>query len=347
MIKKINETLMHDSGKLFNLEFVVIHNDAGSMTPEQYVDWLRYRDKALGIAHYYCNRNTIARVIDTFNIGYHTGDWWSNCRSIGYEVCESLKVSDEEFLQNEDVTLMQATEDLLFYGLPINTQTVRLHHEFVPTTCPHRSMELHGNSTESVKEYFVSRMRYFATLGNTVEEMLGQVSDSPTIQESTAPAKASVNTSNQGKSNETVAQEVIQGLWGNGQERYDNLTNAGYDADYIQDLVNSMLNGDSTGDSISTDLDSVAQEVLQGLWGNGQERYDRLTNAGYNAQEVQDRVNSLISGEYNQNNYTNLDSVAQEVIQGLWGNGQERFDNLTNAGYDAQVVQNRVNELLS
>ena len=41
MVKKINETVMSDSGRLVNLEFVVIHNDAGSMTPEQYVDWLR------------------------------------------------------------------------------------------------------------------------------------------------------------------------------------------------------------------------------------------------------------------------------------------------------------------
>ena len=347
MVNKINENLM-DAGRLESIDFVVIHNDAGSMTPEQYVNWLRNRDKSLGIAHYYCNRNTIARVIDTFNIGYHTGDWWSNCRSIGYEVCESMKVSDEEFLQNEDITLMQATEDLIYYGLPINTQTVRLHHEFVPTTCPHRSMELHGNSTESVKNYFVSRMRYFATLGNTVDEMLGQVSDGPTTQETAVTTtKSSVNTSNQGKSSETVAQEVLQGLWGNGQDRYDNLTNAGYDADHIQDLVNSMLNGDSTDNSTSTDLDSVAQEVLQGLWGNGQERYDSLTNAGYDAQAVQDRVNSLLNGEYSQSNYTNLDDVANEVIQGLWGNGQDRFENLTNAGYDAQAVQNRVNELLS
>lgn len=346
MVNKINENLM-DAGRLESIDFVVIHNDAGSMTPEQYVNWLRNRDKSLGIAHYYCNRNTIARVIDTFNIGYHTGDWWSNCRSIGYEVCESMKVSDEEFLQNEDMTLMQATEDLIYYGLPINTSTVRLHHEFVPTTCPHRSMELHGNSTESVKEYFVNRMRYFATLGNTVDEMLGQVSENPTIQETTDTKKAIVNTSNQGKSSETVAQEVLQGLWGNGQERYDSLTNAGYDADHIQDLVNSMLSGDSTGNSTSTDIDNVAQEVLQGLWGNGQERFDNLTSAGYDAQEVQDRVNSILSGSYEQNNYANIDAVAQEVIQGLWGNGQERFDNLTNAGYDAQVVQNRVNELLS
>ena len=347
MVKKINENLM-DAGRLTSIDFVVIHNDAGSMTPEQYVNWLANRDKNLGIAHYYCNRNTIARVIDTFNIGYHTGDWWSNCRSIGYEVCESLKVSDEEFLRNEDVTLMQATEDLIYYGLPINTQTVRLHHEFVPTTCPHRSMELHGNSTESVKEYFVNRMRYFATLGNTVDEMLGQVSEEPTVQE-TVTEKQTQSPSGGGKSVDEVAQEVLQGLWGNGQERYDSLTNAGYNAQAVQDRVNSILNGETPSNSASanSDLDSVAQEVLQGLWGNGQDRYDSLTSAGYDAQAVQDKVNSILNCGQDYNNYTNLDDVANEVIQGLWGNGQERYDSLTNAGYDAQAVQNRVNELLS
>ena len=337
-----------DAGRLESIDFVVIHNDAGSMTPEQYVDWLRYRDKSLGIAHYYCNRNTIARVIDTFNIGYHTGDWWSNCRSIGYEVCESMKVSDEEFLQNEDVTLMQATEDLIYYGLPINTSTVRLHHEFVPTTCPHRSMELHGNSTESVKNYFVSRMRYFATLGNTVDEMLGQVSSEPIVQETVKSEKPSQNRGG-GKSVDEVAQEVLQGVWGNGEERFNNLTNAGYDAQAVQNRVNSLLSGETTTsyDDNATDLDSVAQEVLQGLWGNGQDRFNNLENAGYDAQAVQDRVNSILSGGYKQASDTNIDVVAQEVLQGLWGNGQERFDNLTNAGYDAQAVQNRVNELLS
>ena len=292
MVNKINENLM-DAGRLTSIDFVVIHNDAGSMTPEQYVNWLRNRDKSLGIAHYYCNRNTIARVIDTFNIGYHTGDWWSNCRSIGYEVCESMKVSDEEFLQNEDMTLMQATEDLIYYGLPINTQTVRLHHEFVPTTCPHRSMELHGNSTDSVKEYFVNRMRYFATLGNTVEEMLGQVSEEPTVQE-TVTEKQTQSPSGGDKSVDEIAQEVLQGVWGNGQERFDNLTNAGYDAQAVQDRVNNILNGGQGYDDY-TNLDDVANEVIQGVWGNGQERFDNLTNAGYDAQSVQDRVNELLS----------------------------------------------------
>lgn len=336
-----------DSLRLVSIDFVVIHNDAGSMTPEQYVEWLRNRDKALGIAHYYCNRNTIARVVDTFNMGYHTGDWWSNCRSIGYEVCESMKVSDEEFLQNEDMTLMQATEDLIYYGLPINMQTVRLHHEFVPTTCPHRSMELHGNSTESVKEYFVNRMRYFATLGNTVDEMLGQVSEEPTVQENVKSEKPAKNRGG-GKSVDEVAQEVLQGLWGNGEERFNSLTNAGYDAQAVQNRVNSLLSGEATDyDVDNTDLDSVANEVLQGVWGNGQERYDSLTNAGYDAQAVQERVNSILSGDDSDTSDYDIDVIANQVLQGLWGNGQERFDNLTNAGYDAQAVQNRVNELLS
>lgn len=142
---------------------------------------------------------------------------------------------------------------------------------------------------------------------------------------------------------DTVANEVIQGLWGNGQERFDNLTNAGYNAQAVQDRVNAILNDETPGNSASSDLDSVAQEVLQGLWGNGQERFDNLTNAGYDAQAVQDKVNSLLGGE----DTVDLNTVANEVIQGLWGNGQERYDNLTSAGYDAQAVQNRVNELLS
>ena len=137
----------------------------------------------------------------------------------------------------------------------------------------------------------------------------------------------------------TVANEVIQGLWGNGQERFDNLANAGYDAQAVQDKVNDLLNAGNT----SKDLDTLANEVLQGLWGNGQERFDRLTDAGYDAEEVQDKVNSLLGGE----DTVDLNTVANEVIQGLWGNGQERYDNLSSAGYDAQAVQNRVNELLS
>ena len=181
MVKKINESLMN-VGPLVSIDGVVIHNDAGSGTPEWYVNWLRTRNKNLGIAHYYITKDTIARVIDTNLIGYHTGEWNSNQRYIGYEVCQSMSASNADFLANEDMTLMQATEDLLFYGLPINGNTVRVHHEMVPTSCPHRSMALHGNTTASVKAYFVQRMQYFASLGKTVDEMLAKLSQPQVVE---------------------------------------------------------------------------------------------------------------------------------------------------------------------
>lgn len=38
----------------------------------------------------------------------------------------------------------------------------------------------------------------------------------------------------------------------------------------------------------------VAKEVIAGKWGNGKERKNRLEAAGYNYQEVQNKVNQLL-----------------------------------------------------
>lgn len=42
-----------------------------------------------------------------------------------------------------------------------------------------------------------------------------------------------------------------------------------------------------------------------------------------------------------------IDEIAQEVIDGKWGNGDTRKKKLTDAGYDYDLVQARVNEILS
>lgn len=41
-----------------------------------------------------------------------------------------------------------------------------------------------------------------------------------------------------------------------------------------------------------------------------------------------------------------IDEIAKEVINGKWGNGKDRADKLTKAGYNYDKVQKRVNELL-
>lgn len=45
------------------------------------------------------------------------------------------------------------------------------------------------------------------------------------------------------KSDEQVAQEVIAGQWGNGQDRVNRLNAAGYDASTIQSIVNNKMGG--------------------------------------------------------------------------------------------------------
>lgn len=89
------------------------------------------------------------------------------------------------------------------------------------------------------------------------------------------------------KSNEELAQEVIEGIWGNGEERKQKLTNAGYDYRAIQNLVNQKL-------SKKRD-EEIAKEVIRGEWGNGSERKQRLEKAGYNYSEIQKIVNEMLS----------------------------------------------------
>ena len=93
-------------------------------------------------------------------------------------------------------------------------------------------------------------------------------------------------------------------------------------------------------------IEQVAQEVLEGKWGNGQDRKTRLTDAGYNYNEVQKIVNKLANGETAAPAKKSIDEIAREVISGDWGNGQDRIDKLKAAGYDPSAVQKKVNELL-
>ena len=88
-------------------------------------------------------------------------------------------------------------------------------------------------------------------------------------------------------------------------------------------------------------IDELAQEVIDGKWGNGEDRRKRLEEAGYDYDKVQDKVNSILSIPKK-----SIETLAREVIEGKWGNGTERKNKLEKAGYDYNKVQDKVNELL-
>ncbi|MFR7641215.1 MAG: GH25 family lysozyme [Coprococcus sp.] len=96
---------------------------------------------------------------------------------------------------------------------------------------------------------------------------------------------------------------------------------------------------------VKKSVNTIAREVLVGHWGNGADRKSRLAKAGYDYSKVQAAVNKLVkASQMTQDKIIN--AVAHEVIVGRWGNGQERIDRLKAAGYNVDVIQSRVNEIL-
>lgn len=96
---------------------------------------------------------------------------------------------------------------------------------------------------------------------------------------------------------------------------------------------------------VKKSVNTIAREVLAGKWGNGTDRKNRLTKAGYDYNKVQAAVNKLVQASQMSEDKI-INAVAHEVIAGKWGNGQERIDRLKAAGYDPEIIQRRVNTLL-
>lgn len=158
-------------------------------------------------------------------------------------------------------------------------------------------------------------------------------SSKPSPKPASASSKASVS---------TVAQEVINGKWGNGDVRASNLKKAGYNASAVQKKVNELLGAPAPVVNKSS-VSIVAQEVIDGKWGNGADRTAKLKKAGYNPATVQSKVNQLLKSPAPKDSVA---AVAREVVAGKWGNGVNRQRNLENAGYNYAEVQQRVNSLL-
>ena len=120
---------------------------------------------------------------------------------------------------------------------------------------------------------------------------------------------------------------------------------------------------------VKKDVETLAKEVMDGAWGKTDDEIKaKLEAAGYdNFLHVKSKVNNLIKAaedakkaaeaaakeaaakveaERLAKRAARIEELAKEVIRGKWGNGQERKDKLTAAGYDYSAVQAKVNELL-
>lgn len=110
-----------------------------------------------------------------------------------------------------------------------------------------------------------------------------------------------------------------------------------------------LVNGNAaSNEPTRKTVDVIAKEVINGKWGNGDDRKSRLTAAGYDYNAIQAKVNELLgqkaapAAPAKKSN----DVIAQEVINGKWGNGDDRINRLKAAGYDPATIQALVNQKL-
>lgn len=117
--------------------------------------------------------------------------------------------------------------------------------------------------------------------------------------------------------------------------------NGNVDMNYMYNDVRNVT--EST--PIKKTVSELAQEVLAGKWGNGQERKKKLTQAGYDYNAVQKEVNKLATKTTAPAKKSN-EEIAREVVQGKWGNGATRKKKLTDAGYNYSAIQKLVNKMM-
>ena len=185
-------------------KFVVIHNDASSLSAMQYHDSLVNAPLSRlenGIAHSYISGNTVWQALPEGRTAWHTANQFGNTNGYGIEVCQSMSASDKDFLASEQSAFQEAARMLKKWGLPVNRNTVRLHNEFSPTQCPHRSMKLHAGYTSTqrapqsvvnkTKDYFISQIKAYYQ---------GEI-----------PKGSTVSTSNKTSSN--TSKNVSSGKW--------------------------------------------------------------------------------------------------------------------------------------
>ena len=174
---------------------VVIHNDAGSNGANAgfYNNWLPTHNPENGFAHVYIASDGRLQASDFSNMAWHCANSYGNANYASWEVCQS-EGDLNQFLKNEQAVLDDVAKYMKQWGLTPSRDTVKLHQELSSTSCPRRSVEVHGGNVESCRSYFIAELNKRLTgqnkekgkkkmiLFNTVDTKRAYISDGVTIR---------------------------------------------------------------------------------------------------------------------------------------------------------------------
>lgn len=269
-------------GRAGTINKIVLHHNAGNLTIRGCYNVWQDREAS---AHYQVQSDgRIGQLVWDKDTAWHAGDFNANATSIGIEHadCQTRpwKISDA-CLEN-GAHLVAALCKYYKLGRPTWMKNVFPHSHFSATECP-------ASIAGSQNAAYMKRAQQWY-------DAMTKGSSAPKPSKPSKPAPKPAKKPAKKKDINTIAQEVIKGAWGNGDDRRRRLEAAGYNYTAVQNAVNAKLGAKSNAPTRrpGPSLDDVARAVIRGDYGNGEERRRRLTAAGYNYNAVQARVNQLL-----------------------------------------------------
>lgn len=299
-----------------NIDKIVIHHNAGNLSIADCYNLWQTREAS---AHYQVDANgRIGQLVWDADTAWQADNWDANITSIGIEHAD---------INTSPWTISDATLDngahlvaaiCKYYGLgrPQWGVNVFPHSRFTATVCP---ASLAGTQNAA----------YMAKAQQWYDSMTGGT-----------PAPTPSQPATHGTNLEALADAVIRGEYGNGDERKQRL---GSQYNAVMAIVNARYgvttNTTVTSTNTGVDIDGLARRVINGEFGVGDARKAAL---GSNYEAVQARVNQLLAGGTGTSS-TDLNALADAVIRGDYGNGAQRQAAL---GANYAAVQALVNKKL-
>lgn len=258
-LTNVNYWIGDGSGGEKQNQYIVIHYVGAVSSAKNNSDYFKSVNRGAS-ANYFVDEKEIYRVVKDSDSAWHCGSDKYYCEarnynSIGIEMCCYMNNGKLDVSEKVVERTIELTKELMKkYNIPVSN--VVRHYDVTRKVCP---------------EPFVTDI-------NRWNDFINRLTSTSSCEE---PHKSTIE----------IANEVIVGKWGNGEERVKRLTEAGYDYDVIQNEVNRIIYGSNKKSN-----EEIADEVIAGIWGNGYERVEKLTKAGYDYDIIQDIVNKKLLG---------------------------------------------------
>lgn len=207
---------------------------------------------------------------------------------------------------------------------------------------------------EESKQLWTSMSNFFGEMiGNAAEsrnKLLGDIFNSPWEKLTDQIAEAGIQTEVFNDNLMVLARDRgvdIDGLLASGKELSDLVQDGTITGDMLRDTINGLAESadglDSSTDGVTqklVNLEGVVRDVMAGEFGNGADRFEALTEAGYDYAQVQDLVNKTI-----QNGAADYEVMSDEQLKSI-GFTDEEIEGLRRLSDEANSAGSSLSDLI-